>query len=535
MTADDKTPPAGSVTENAVKQSFEDIHEYSRHSYPPHVSHQTLRQQFPQDDGALTAKDPQEFNTSPDRTIYVEYTEGDNRNPRNFSLRMKWKITVLACTFSIFAGTSTSSYSMGFASMPRDLHCTQYEAALGLSLFTSGFGLAPLVTASFSEEFGRKPVYIGSAIGFMSTFPMVALSKNIHTVFLARFLMGSCASTAATTGAGIVSDIWATNERGLPMSMLSGGLICGIGIGPVVAGWVEMNPHLGWKWIQWLHVIFFSAFLVLVPIFLRETRTPVLLTRLAKKIRKDTGNDRYRARIEDERPPLRTLIYISCTRSIFLMFTEPVVFSCSMWIGFAWGIVYCLIQSINGVFITLHGFNVGETGDIFAAMIIGTLLGFLSNVHQEMLYKKYFPTRGPEARLHWACFSAILFPASMFMYAWSSFTTVSWIIQAIAIALFTWATYIIYLAVFSYFADCYGPYASSALAGQNLTRSLIATLFPFLTDKMFNALGYKWANSIFGFIAFVMMPIPYALYFYGPAIRSRSKFSRMVMESPHGT
>lgn len=124
---------------------------------------------------------------------------------------------------------------MGFASMPRDLHCTQYEAALGLSLFTSGFGLAPLVTASFSEEFGRKPVYIGSAIGFMSTFPMVALyvnvwmctsrsdsvdigivaydrSKNIHTVFLARFLMGSCASTAATTGAGIVSDIWATNE-----------------------------------------------------------------------------------------------------------------------------------------------------------------------------------------------------------------------------------------------------------------------------------------------------------------------------------
>ena len=53
-----------------------------------------------------------------------------------------------------------------------------------------------------------------------------------------------------------------------------------------------------------------------MPIFMKETRTAVLLTRLAKKLRKETGNPHYRARVEDERASLRTLIYISCTRPI---------------------------------------------------------------------------------------------------------------------------------------------------------------------------------------------------------------------------
>ena len=54
----------------------------------------------------------------------------------------------------------------------------------------------------------------------------------------------------------------------------------------------------------------------MIPIFMKETRSSVLLTRLAKKMRKETGDNRYRARIEDERASLRTLIYISCTRPI---------------------------------------------------------------------------------------------------------------------------------------------------------------------------------------------------------------------------
>ena len=69
--------------------------------------------------------------------------------------------------------------------------------------------------------------------------------------------------------------------------------------------------HAHEVWYSWL-----GLFLIAAPICMKETRVGVLLTRLAKKMRKETRIHHYRARIEDERASLRTLIYISCTRPI---------------------------------------------------------------------------------------------------------------------------------------------------------------------------------------------------------------------------
>ena len=49
---------------------------------------------------------------------------------------------------------------------------------------------------------------------------------------------------------------------------------------------------------------------------MRETRSSIILIRIAKKLRKTTGDQRYRARVEDERASLANLIFISCTRPV---------------------------------------------------------------------------------------------------------------------------------------------------------------------------------------------------------------------------
>ena len=43
----------------------------------------------------------------------------------------------------------------------------------------------------------------------------------------------------------------------------------------------------------------------------------------------------------------------------------------------------------------------------------------------------------------------------------------------------------------------------------SLAGNIMATAFPLFTHQIFHALGYRWANTIFGFIAVVMIPIPY--------------------------
>ena len=34
------------------------------------------------------------------------------------------------------------------------------------------------------------------------------------------------------------------------------------GIGPAYAGWIEMNPKLEWKWVEWVHMMQVSCHLL---------------------------------------------------------------------------------------------------------------------------------------------------------------------------------------------------------------------------------------------------------------------------------
>lgn len=59
--------------------------------------------------------------------------------------------------------------------MIRDLNCTDFQATIGFSMFALGFGVTPLFTAPFSEEFGRRPLYLVSAVGFLAMHILVAV------------------------------------------------------------------------------------------------------------------------------------------------------------------------------------------------------------------------------------------------------------------------------------------------------------------------------------------------------------------------
>ena len=100
----------------------------------------------------------------------------------------------------------------------------------------------------------------------------------------------------------------------------------------MIAGWIEANPRLEWRWIQWLHFITSGVFNIILICVLQETRGSfafivsgmvrlrklltgsVILARKAKELRKETGDERYRPVVEP--PSLKQLIIISCTRPL---------------------------------------------------------------------------------------------------------------------------------------------------------------------------------------------------------------------------
>ncbi|KIJ63081.1 hypothetical protein HYDPIDRAFT_29773 [Hydnomerulius pinastri MD-312] len=464
-----------------------------------------------------------------EKIIYVEFEDGDRRNPLNYSRVKKWAITLTACFFTGITGAASSSYSISTPSMTAELHCTQLQATLGLGLYAIGFGIVPLVTSSFSEEIGRRPVYIFSSLMFTLTQVMVALAPNIEAVIVGRTLGGIFGSTGASLVGGSIADIWQPHERGLPMSLFAFTSLFAIGLGSVIGGVIQSNPNLGWRWVQWIHVMVSGLFVTLVLVVMSETRASIILTQMARSARKVTGDGRHKSRAELHKESLWSLIKTACSRPLYFLLTEPLVQSFSVWSGFTWGVVYCLLESVSPMFETVYGFDVKQTGFIYAALSVGALVGFLANLYQDKLYRMYYAQKKQEARLYLACVAALCLPVGMLIFAWTASPNIHWIVPMIGLTLFMSGVMIIFQVAFLYLADCYNTYASSAQAGQSLFRNSMALVFPLFTEQMFATLTYRWGLTLFAILAIIMAPTPFVLYFYGSKIRANSIASRKIL------
>ncbi|KAF8837861.1 hypothetical protein BDN67DRAFT_1013521 [Paxillus ammoniavirescens] len=214
---------------------------------------------------------------------------------------------------------------------------------------------------------------------------------------------------------------------------------------------------------------------------------------------------------------------------IDFLLTEPLVQSFSIWVGFTWGVVYCLLESVSPMLETVYGFSVRQTGYVYGALSVGAFIGFIANMYQDELYRIHYAQRKQEARLYLACVAAFCLPIGILIVAWTASPKIHWMAPAIGLMVFMAGVTIIFHVAFLYLADCYNIYASSAQAGQSLFRNIMALVFPLLTPQIVTALTYRWGLTLVGLLAFLMAPTPFVLFFYGSKIRARSIASRHIL------
>lgn len=90
------------------------------------------------------------------------------------------------------------------------------------------------------------------------------------------------------------------------------------------------------------------------------------------------------------------------------------------------------------------------------------------------------------------------------------------------------AILLIFLSLINYTVDAYLFAAASALAASTVSRSIFGAVFPLFARQMFESLNPRWASTVLGIVAAVMIPIPIVLRRYGPYLRSRSRFAPTV-------
>ena len=76
----------------------------------------------------------------------------------------------------------------------------------------------------------------------------------------------------------------------------------------------------------------------------------------------------------------------------------------------------------------------------------------------------------------------------------------------------------------TYLVDAFTIHAASAIAASTVLRSTVGALLPLAGPKMYAALGLGWGNSLLGFIALAMIPIPILFWRYGERLRTNPRF-----------
>lgn len=111
-------------------------------------------------------------------------------SPFTWSPSRKTFTTWLSCAVTVVTAYTAGSYSPPSQQMSDYWGVSQIAIYVGITTFTTGFAVAPMVLAPFSELNGRKPVFIATGVLFVICQLCCAVTRSYPGMLLARFFAG---------------------------------------------------------------------------------------------------------------------------------------------------------------------------------------------------------------------------------------------------------------------------------------------------------------------------------------------------------
>ena len=156
---------------------------------------------------------------------------------------------------------------------------------------------------------------------------------------------------------------------------------------------------------------------------LPETYAPVLHQRIARRLRKETGDNRYRAPIDERKRDIRSELNNTILKPFIMLFLEPMLSSLTLFMSLIYGVLYLLFEAYPIVFGPGgHNFNEGIQGLMFLPLFIGGFCACLGNLfffnprYIKAMEKHAPKLPPPEIRLEQACVGGVAFAAAFFWY-----------------------------------------------------------------------------------------------------------------------
>jgi MFS family permease len=252
------------------------------------------------------------------------------------------------------------------------------------------------------------------------------LARNLSGHLVFRFLAGFFASTPLSCAGGTVADLWNPLQKTYAFPVYAIPAFSGPMIGQLIGS--NLPVTLGWRWLEWIMLIMGGVILVAVFLFQPETYGNLILQWKASILRKETGDERYRAPLEMKRESLGQRLKISVIRPFALFRSELIIMLISLYLTIIYIVLFTFLEGYTYVFGEAYNISEGLTSLCWAGMLVGILLvSFVVPVVYKITAKDYkrhsesASSISPETRLWYTMLGgAPAVPISLFWMGWTS-------------------------------------------------------------------------------------------------------------------
>ncbi|KAK4506249.1 hypothetical protein PRZ48_004214 [Zasmidium cellare] len=482
-------------------------------------------------DDSHLPKDLRKTITRGHEDFLVKFDENDPTNPMTFSTVKKAWITLQLGFTALTASLASSIIAPAEGAISSRFHIGSEVTVLVISLYVLGFAVGPLMWAPISEVYGRKWSLI-PAMFVLALFSIgTAVAKNPETVFITRFFAGVFGSAPVSNVSACLGDLYQPSARGIAVTFYAVMVVGGPTLGPVIGSALTNNPHLGWRWTEYIIAIYTGFMCILIQFAMPELFAPVLLKRKAKKLRKQTGDNRWWHPHEQERMRPSNIVTKYFFRPLKMLTTEPMVACIAVYASFVYGLLYMTLEVFPIVFAEERGYGPVVSTLPFLALFVGVLCAVGVNLTNQAYYRKAVAKNNgraaPEARLPPMVIGGVFFTLGLFWFGWTSAPKYHWAIPTVAAGFIGAGFNIIFQQCINYLVDVYAIYAASAVSANTFLRSIFGCGLPLAAGPMFRNMGVGPAASVLGAVSCLALPVPFIFMKYGLQLRRKSNFAKV--------
>ncbi|OBT42472.1 hypothetical protein VE00_07918 [Pseudogymnoascus sp. WSF 3629] len=464
-----------------------------------------------------------------DKGIVGWHGQDDPENPRNYPPSRKWVLLGLISAITLISPFASSIFAPAVSFMDEEFgNKSSTRSTLAVTVYVCGYAVGPLFFSPLSEIFGRRLI-LNIATSIFVLFQVgCALAPNISALIVFRLVTGIGGSACLTIGGGVVADLFEKEQRGLAMAFFSAGPLFGPVLGPLCGGFIAEGAS--WRWVFWVLLIAGGTFVTCIMILNRETNPTVLMRHKTKRLGQELNRDDLRScydHLIDGKPRTASNILLhGLARPIKMLFTSPIVSLLAFYVAFVYGLLYLLFTTVTVVFQNTYHWKIELCGLAYIGLGTGFILGqAIFGLYSDRIIVRLTNANNgiyePEMRLTLCFFFACFIPVSFFWYGWSAQAHAHWIVPIIGLMPFGFGMIGLFVSIQTYIVDAFPEYAASGIAAMTVCRSVFGAFLPLAGPAMYSKLKYGWGNSLLGFIALALVPVPIFVNRYGGVIRKK--------------